>query len=678
MQWRNAGPLGAARHSIPRMDSPLPMMLARAGLLALSLVLPPLTAASGQVLSPDQRSTYAAALSALESGRGDEARRLAAEGQNALASKLLQWIELQAPRNGASFEEIAGFIQANPDWPAQEFLIRRGEEALSDFVADSTVLAWFGDRRPATADGALRLTEALFRSGDSARATKLIVDAWRSMAMGEKQERYLRSRYEHILSQADHVARLDNLLWDGRRDDVQRMLPLVDPGWRALAEARLRLAAQGAGVEALVARVPEKLRADPGLAFERARWRRRNGQLDGAAEIMLRLPSQVSRPDKVWSERAAIARRLAAEGRAREAYRIARAHGLDGGPGFAEIEWLAGWIALQHLRENDTGMKHFTRLYENVRFPVSRSRAAFWAGRAAEAKGDTRAAQDWYRRSAESMTTYYGQLAWARLDGTRRPSWPRTPEVAAADRAAFERNELVQAVKVLNELARLDRVKPFLLRLTALATTPAQHALVADLTVSLGRPDLAVSVAKRSIQAGVALPEHGYPVMELPSDHAPLEPPLILATIRQESAFEADAISRAGARGLMQLMPATARAVARQLGLAHADYQLTADTNHNIRLGSAYLYGLLDDFDGSYVLALAGYNAGPGRVRQWLRDFGDPRNGAVDLIDWIESIPIEETRNYVQRVLENLQLYRQRLGQTQLAHGQAGDLGWRR
>ncbi len=268
-----------------------------------------------------------------------------------------------------------------------------------------------------------------------------------------------------------------------------------------------------------------------------------------------------------------------------------------------------------------------------------------------------------YQRAAGFTIAYYGQLALLRLPEAERPAWPAAPAPDAVERAAFTNGELARAARLLADVGEFDRVKHFVRRLVDVAATPAQHRLAGDLANNLGRPDLAVSAAKRSAQrAGIMLPDPGWPMIAVPAP-AP-ERALVLGTIRQESAFEADAVSRAGARGLMQLMPATARGVAKSLGIhgQHRDQRLIADPSYNLRLGQSYLAGLLDDFSGSYPMALAAYNPGPGRVHAWVRDHGDPRGGLVDPIDWIELIGIEETRNYVQRVMENVQVYRRRLG----------------
>lgn len=626
--------------------------------------------------SHEIRDHYRKAFAAAESGRWDDVRRLTQAGKDPLANKILHWLELQQPRSGAAFEDVAAFIDANAEWPGQDLLIRRAEEALVDRTEDSLVLAWFAGRAPATVDGAMRYAEALFRSGERAKAIQLVRDTWATGVFGEKQEAQFLARYGQHLSLDHHAARIDRLIWEGRHGDARRILGKVDAGRRAVAEARIRLATMSGGVDAAVNRVPAHLQNDPGLVFERARWRRRKGQTDGALELLKTPMRNPGRPEIWWPEREFHIRRLVGAGRMGEAYRLARDHAMTGGASFSEAEFLAGWIALRFLNDGRGALRHFTKLYDAARFPVTQARGAYWAGRAAEAVGDRATARKWFETAARFAVTYYGQRAQARLPAEARPEIPRTPEATANERRAFERSELTRAARLLSELGQDERVKPFVIRHVQLAKTPGKHALAAEFALSLGRPDLAVSAAKRSAQiAGIMLPQQGWPVVPYVRDGRP-ERALVLATIRQESAFEPQAVSRAGARGLMQLMPATARAVAKEMGMGrdHSDHRLLADPAYNVDIGRSYLRSLIDDYDGSYVLALAAYNAGPGRVRQWIRDSGDPRAPHVDAVDWIELIPFAETRNYVQRVLENVQVYRWILGEDQLAQSMPADL----
>lgn len=628
------------------------------------------------LLSAEQASLYQHAFEGLDAGRIDTARELAQQGTNKLAHKVFRWAELQQPHSGVAFEDIAAFIDANPTWPRQDILMHRAEEALVDRTDDSVVLAWFALRGPQTVDGAMRYIEALLRAGEKDKAVNLIRSTWMSGGFGTVQEKTFLNRYHTYLTAEDHLKRLDHLIWQGRSDEAKRMLPRVDADRRALADARLKLAALSPGVEYALRHVPARLANDQGLVFERLRWRRRKGQEQAALDMLREAPAQVSHPDLWWIERNYLARRAISAGRMRQAYDIATHHGMIDGPHFVEAEFLAGWVALRFLNEPKVALTHFTKLYEAAKFPVTEARGAYWAGRAEAALGYKDKATEWYRRAASHQTTFYGQLGTAELTPTDRPPFPQTVQPSADERQQFEANELTLATRLLEQIGQTLKVKTFVTRLVLNAQTPGENTLIAELATRIGRPDLAVAAAKRSAQvADVAIPDYGWPIIPLPPGESP-EHALIYATIRQESAFESGAVSRVGARGLMQIITPTARAVARKLGLAtaHIETRLLFDPSLNLSIGRSYLASLIDAYDGSYVLALAAYNAGPARVKQWIRDNGDPRLSSVDVVDWIELIPIDETRNYIDRVLENVQVYRERLDGTEVALGITRDI----
>jgi len=621
--------------------------------------------------APKPATGLAAALQALDAGRVADAQTAAAELRDPVEAKIYRWAEYSLARSGARFEDVAAFIERSPDWPNPEALQRRAEEALDDTVPEETVLRWFGSRRPLTVTGAMRLIEAHMRTGASAPALALIGETarqpWPESAYGA-----FFVRYASFISEADQDARLDALLWAGRWGDARVQLARVGPARRTVGEARLAYANEQPDAEASFARVPSTLQNDAGLAFERTRWYRRQNMDDAARALMLSAPD-LGQPEAWWRERQFLARQSLAAGNYEDAYKLARDHRASAGLVLTESEWLAGWIALRYLNRPDAAAAHFAALSKAAQTPVTVARGAYWQARAAEARGSASAAREAYARAAQHPSTFYGQLAAAQTAPGAALPVEQTPQASAAERQKFERSDVVRATRILDAIDQRNRVKAFIHRLVQTAGTPAEHAMVGELALAIGRTDLAVSAAKRSIQDGILLPRQGWPVIPVASG-APLDPPLILATIRQESAFESDAVSPAGARGLMQLMPATANLVARKIGAVHALPMLTRDPDYNIRLGSAYLSGLLDDFDGSYILALAAYNAGPGRVRQWLRDNGDPRDAGTDAVDWIERIPFSETRNYVQRVMENFQMYRARMGQPVAAQQVAEDL----
>ncbi len=630
-----------------------------------------LAATSARALTTEDRQIYRAAFAAAKGVDSAGALRLAAQAKDPLLRKVLTWQALSRGSTGATFAEIADFITQNPEWPGQLTLRQRAEETIVG-ASDATVRDWFHRYNPVTPYGKLRQAELLITAGQQAAATAQIRDVWINSELSAFDEKSILARFPGIIRGEDHIKRLDRLLWDGLVESAKRMLPRVSQDYRLLADARMKLADFKPGVEGAVARVPTHLKNDPGLLYERTRWRRRKEFYDSALEGLLNPPKDLVRPVAWWTERQSLARHALADGKPQLAYRLVVKHGLSEGAAFADAEFLAGWIALRALHDAQSGYDHFVRLYNGVKLPISRARGAYWAGRAAEALNRPDLANTWFASAAENATTYYGQLAQTKVGGEASRRLAAEPKPSAEEGVQFRKRELVRAVEMLGEIGETDRLSVFMLRLSELARTPAEHVLVASLFESVGRLDLAVGAAKRAGYAGVMLIDHGYPMIELPKGDA--ERPLVLAMTRQESAFERTAVSKSGARGLMQLMPATANHIARSHGLPYSADRLLTDGGYNVTLGRAYLEELLDHFGGSYVLSIAAYNAGPARVRQWVDNFGDPRTKNIDVVDWIESIPFTETRNYVQRVLENLQVYRIRLGDHALAFSLASDL----
>jgi soluble lytic murein transglycosylase len=487
-------------------------------------------------------------------------------------------------------------------------------------------------------------------------------ERWVSGGFGATEEMDLRARFGELLRPRDHIARLDRLVWDNEEAAARRMFSLVDSGHQALAEARLFLANMKKGnIDTVLNKVPPSLQSDPGLLYERARWRRRKDMDDGALEILMNRPADMVRPAAWWSEMHILARRSIEKGNYAEAYRIARNSGQKDGLALSQAEFLAGWLALRFLNKPQEALKHFEQLYAAVSAPISRSRGAYWAGRAAEDLKQPDQARRWYDLAGEHVTTFYGQLARKQVRNTNEAAVPGDARIGEDAVAAFNAAELPRLARMLNLIDPVaDREGIFVRRMGSNAKTAQDYALVTRLAQDIVRPDLAVAVAKQAVQDGFTLINAGYPVVSMP-DLGWLEPALVHSLIRQESTFNENAVSPAGARGLMQLMPATAKQVAGQLGMQHTNSRLTSDPTYNIALGSAYMRELIDRFNGSYVLAIAAYNAGPGRVREWLQTNGDPRAEGVDVVDWIELIPIYETRNYVQRVMEGVHIYRARM-----------------
>ncbi len=627
--------------------------------------------ARAEMLSSADRQIYRDAFAAAKSGNWPAAERDAAQGKDPLPRKVLRWLEYRSG-SGASFSEIADFVKNNPDWPGKKRLRQRAEEIVAG-VPDPVLRDWFKQFPPLTPYGKLREAELLLAAGQQAAGLAEIRDVWINAELSAFDEKSILQRFPHIIRNEDHIKRLDRLVWDGLAESAHRVMARVPSDYRLLADARLKLAAFQPGVEGAVAKVPAYLQNDPGLQYERLRWRRRKEFYDSAIEILLNPPKDLVRPAAWWVERQALARHVLVEGKSALAYKLVVKHGLSEGPAYAEAEFFAGWLVLRFQHDPHAAYDHFVALYNAVKLPISLARGSYWAGRAAEELKSAKLAADWFGTAAKHSTTYYGQLAAAKIGES--PRIAPEPKAEPAVVAEFHRRELVRVVEMLAEIGDDDHVNSFAERLSDLAKTPEEHAMLAQLTDSIGRPDLSIAVAKKAGYAGVPLVNHGYPVRDLPPGGSEVERPLLLAMTRQESAFDRGAVSSAGARGLMQLMPGTASQIAKSRQIPFSASRLLTDPRYNLTLGRAYVEDLLGRFNGSYVLSIAAYNAGPARVHEWMDDFGDPRAKKADVVDWVESIPFNETRNYVQRVLENLQIYRMRLGGRAVALSLVSDLG---
>jgi soluble lytic murein transglycosylase len=646
----------------------MPRIVVLAAVFVLSM-----TAARAELLTPGDQKVYRAAFAAAHSNDWIAARRIAEGAREPLPAKVLHWLELMRS-DGATFADLVAFADTNPDWPLQRSLRERAEDASRD-VPDSVLLEYFQRNQPKTPKGRLRLADMLAASAKGEAATDVVRALWLAVDLDPDTERALLERHAFRLRPADHVARLDRLIWAGQRSAAGRLLGLVPEEQRRLADARLSLQSLAPDAQSVVSRVPQSLRADPGLLFEQARRNRRQDRLEDAARIFLGGRKNLERPAAWWAERQILARRLIDDGNDKLAYALLTAPGPgERSAAHADDEFLSGWIAFRRLGKAKTGYDHFTRSFEAAELAIGRARGAYWAGRAAEALGKGDVSRRWFAAAADSETTYYGQLAASRLGHAAIPKFSPEPFVTPDDIDRFDGNELVRIARMLSEIGGDDDIaKPFLLRLEAMAATPAEHKLVATLAETTHHLDVAIAAAKRAGYNGRPLLELSFPVIPIERDGI-AEKPLILAIARQESAFDPLAVSNSNARGLMQLEPETAKRVAKSLSLSFSADRLLTDAKFNLMLGSAYLDQMLDRFGGSYVLSLAAYNAGPARVAQWLNEKGDPRSHSVDIVDWIELIPFGETRNYVQHVLENLQIYRLRLGDRERAFTLAQDL----
>ncbi|HXC55486.1 MAG TPA: lytic transglycosylase domain-containing protein [Rhizomicrobium sp.] len=618
-------------------------------------------------LSPTDHDVFGRAFDAADRGDWTAARALAGQGHDATAIRLITWRYLLDKNSGAAFADLDGFLRNNPNWPLRDTLLARAEVAMDANLAPAGVLAWYGGRAPVTGLGMVRLGDAMLATGRVEAGRDMVRRGWISGAFQPDQELAIVRKDGGLFTPEIDRARLENLI---SRDDAiaaGRELSRVDDDVQRLGRARLAFRSSRAAGERLAAALPAELANDPELLFDRARAARRANDNAAAAALLQRgsLKSfAASHPARWWGEVNLVARALVASGDYRSAYGIVSDTGLASGTEFSESEFMAGWIALRFLKNPNQALVHFRKLETGVSRPISLARARYWKGRCYEALRDNANAFAQYKLAAEAPESFYGQMALARIEPVPVLHINDVQVDAGGVAGDFEKDDVVRAIRVLADLGQVNILRIFALREQELHPDARRVKYLAQTLSELGFREIAVRVAKTASYAGTTFLAYTHPVIPLPAYPGPgtaPEPAYVLGLIRQETEFDPDAVSKAGARGLMQLMPGSARGDASRAGLIWRPNDLTGDPNYNIQLGMVEFAGDVGDWNGSLVLAIASYNAGPGNVKKWLAANGDPRNPATDPIDWIEEIPFNETRNYVQRVLENAQIYRNRL-----------------
>jgi len=587
-----------------------------------------------------------------------------------VARSILLW-RIATSDEAATFMELDLALDELEGWPQYSMIRSEAEFKISTSGLSSEFIAnWFDGREPVSGEGKIALGAALRDIGRLAEATEYIRDAWRHHTFRLYRQREILQANNDILTLSDHEARVDFLLWRDQRTLARDLRNELSNGHRALMDARIALASRSGGVNAAVNRVPADLANHPGLIYERARWRRRANLDEGALEMLLQLPATHEDDealDDMWLERRLMILNLIRDRDYATVYQLASANGMSQGADFADAEFVSGWMALRYLNRPQAALEHFTSLVEGVSYPVSISRGRYWQGRAAAALGQTQEAENFFQLAAVHSTAFYGQMAIIELAGETTPmlSLPNPPLPTNAIEVTFESRTVTRALRLLAEQGEDYFFRVFIYHLDDELEDGAESLLLARLAQEYGQLRQGVRAAKAASYRWNILPEMSFPVIDLPPPsgvYVEPEPGLIHSVIRQETEFDPRAISSAGARGMMQMMPAVARVTARRVGLPYRYESLTYDPEYNMRLGRYHLQEVIDEFDGSYILALAAYNAGGHRSRRWIEDYGDPRTSEIDPIDWLESIPFSETRNYVQRVMENLQVYRYRLG----------------
>ncbi len=628
-------------------------------------------------LSAEDAAAVRDAFQALSKQQASSVAAIRARIQDPAAQKLVDWQRLRL--GYGSPQEFKTFLDRNPAWPSRDTLTQRRDEAL--FAQGGTVQAiasYFPEGKPETGMGMAALAAAHLAAGDQAKAKALTAKAWREEDIPSNLEGRFLQRLGGLLTPADHKWKLDRLIiddvrWKGDRKEraafARRVIALLPESDRARAEARLSVFMSGGKAQ------PSGLSSggdkDWGLVFHRIQSLRKAGQVDEAARLLLSAPTepeQIISPDEWWVERRANAYEALKRGKAKLAYDLVK----DAGPlsvnPLKEQQFMAGWLALRYLKDPARAKPHFLAFAKAADGPLSRAKSRYWLGRNAQAAGDAEGAKENYRAATKENDTFHGLLAMQELQNGRQALNVAPPQAPTAEQiAAFTGLDAVKAVGIAKKAGVTPGImRAFVIHLRSFYENEAEVAMTAHLAEVIGDTQLAVQTGKSAIARGMNMVVYAYPVHPFPA-YTPLrrppEPAYLLGIARQETEFNRLTVSGAGAKGLLQVMTVTAQHVCRDYKIKCDIPRLLSDIQYNTMIASAYISDRMQEFSGSYILGAAGYNAGPGRARQWIRELGDPRDPAVDPIDWIERIPIQETREYVSKVLANIQMYRARLGQ---------------
>ena len=605
------------------------------------------------------------AISEMKRAKWPSALKVAKKAKDKSIYDFIQWRHLLTKGNKASYYEYKKFIDNNKDYPRIGRIKYLAEHKLStDTVSPNKIIKWFDSTEPLSGFGKMILGESLILTGNIEIGTKLIKEGWITAELTKSDLRFYRKKFKKYLNAEDYIKRADYLAWNNKYWDLKRLLRYLPKDYELLYNARQLLMSKSYGVDSAISKVPEKFKNDSGLNYDRLKWRRKRGRVDSSVEILLKVKNSkdyLVRPDKWWVEREIISRSLIYKKKYELAYKISSNHAMTEGPEYAAAEWMSGWIALSFLDDPLLAKDHFENFYNNVGYPISTARGAYWLGRTYKKLGSKDLSTKWFKEASKYLTTYYGQLSFIELDPNKDFELTKEIDIKKEYRNSFFKKDIVKLVYLLDELNEDKYTKHILRHLANDDVENGSEALAAELATNIERFDFAIQVSKIASYEKRFHNKYNYPIISTPkfiNGRKIPESAFILSIIRQESEFDLSANSHAGAKGLMQLMPYTAKLVAKQAKLPYTKSRLTTDPEYNINLGSHYIAGLILEYDGAYPFAIAAYNAGPKRVRYWKKINKNPQKKQINYVDWIELIKFKETRNYVQRVLENYNVYR--------------------
>ena len=605
------------------------------------------------------------AISEMKKAKWTSALNTSKKAKDKSIYNFIQWRHLLTKGNQASYYDYKTFLDTNEDYPRIGRVKYLSEHKLStEKVSPKKIIDYFNSSEPLSGFGKMILGESFILTGDKEKGVGLIKEGWINAELTKSELRFYRKKFKKYLNAEDYIKRADYLAWNNKYWDLKRLLRYLPKDYELLYNARQLLMSKSYGVDNAISKVPPKFRNDAGLNYDRLKWRRKRGRVDSSVEILLKIKNTkeyLVRPDKWWNEREIISRSLIYKKKYELAYKISSNHGMTEGPEFAAAEWMSGWIALSFLDDPLLAKDHFENFYNNVGYPISVARGAYWLGRTNKKLGYKELSDKWFKEASNYLTTYYGQLAFLELDPKNTFELTKDIEVNKKYRDYFFKKEIVKVVYLLDELNE-DKYTKHMLRFLANDNIDSgSEILAAELATNIDRYDFAIQISKIASYEKRFHNKYNYPIISTPkyiNGRKIPESAFILSIIRQESEFDLSANSHAGAKGLMQLMPYTAKLVSKQAKLPYSKSRLTTDPEYNINLGSHYIAGLILQYDGAYPFAVAAYNAGPNRVKYWKKLNKNPQKKQINYVDWVELIKFRERRNYVQRVLENYNVYR--------------------
>jgi len=605
------------------------------------------------------------AISEMKKAQWSSALKIAQKAKDKSIYDFIQWRHLLTKGNKATYYDYKTFIDKNKDYPRIGRIKYLAEHKLStNNISPKKIIEYFSSTVPLSGFGKMILGESYILSGKIEIGKKYIKEGWITAELSKNDLRFFRKKFRKYLDADDYIKRADYLAWENKYWDLKRMLRYLPKDYELLYNARQLLMSKSYGVDQAIKNVPLKFKNDSGLNYDRLKWRRKRGRVDDSVEILLKIKNTkdyLVRPDKWWVEREIISRSLIYKKKYELAYKISSNHGMTEGADYAAAEWMSGWIALSFLDDPLLSKEHFQNFYNNVSYPISTSRGAYWLAKSYQSLADNENSVKWFSEASKYLTTYYGQLAFLELNPKENFELSKDMKVDEKYRDVFYSKKLVKLVYLLDELDENKYTKFILRHLANDNIEKGSEILASELSTNIERFDFAIQIAKIASYEKRFHNKYNYPIISTPkyiNGRKIPESAFILSIIRQESEFDLSANSHAGAKGLMQLMPYTAKLVAKQAKLPYIRSKLTTDPEYNINLGSHYIAGLILNYEGAYPYAVAAYNAGPNRVKYWKKINKDPQKKQINYVDWIELIKFKETRNYVQRVLENYNVYR--------------------